>query len=420
MIEAFATVFDGYTLELAASMLVGTACGVIGCFVVLRGMALVGDALSHSVLPGVVVAFMLAGAGPVPMFIGAMTSGIATSVLINTIQNNSRIKGDSAIGLVFTVFFAVGVILISALPRGTHFDLKCFLFGNPLAVGQSDLWMMVIVAAVVCAAVVLLFHPLRTASFDPVMAASVGINPKVAHYVVMILLAATVVASLQAVGIIMVVAMIIAPGATAYQWTDRLGTMLWLAALIGTFSTGLGFVVSFWQNWPSGPAMTLVAGGLFIFSMLFSPSYGIVAAATTRRRNKQHIAREDLLKALARMPDHVASDKQLAESTGLSRKRVVALGGKLAAKGLVDKLGDGRYRLSAAGDEFAHGLLRTHRLWESLLHETGIDPAQLHPLAERLEHAHELADVLDSRLGSPERDPHGRKIPRPEGKYADD
>ncbi len=420
MTGAFATVLDGYMLELAASMLVGTACGVIGCFVVLRGMALVGDALSHSVLPGVVLAFMVAGTGPLAMFIGAMSAGIVTSVLINTIENNSRIKGDAAIGLVFTVLFAIGVILISALPRGTHFDLKCFLFGNPLAVGQADLWMMVIVATVVCAAVVLLFHPLRTASFDPVMAASIGINPKVAHYVVMILLAATVVASLQAVGIIMVVAMIIAPGATAYQWTDRLGVMLLLAAVIGTFSTGLGFVVSFWQNWPSGPAMTVVAGGLFIFSMLFSPRYGTVAAAITKRRNALHIAREDFLKSLARMPDHIATDEQLVESTGITRQRVAALGRKLVGKNLVESLGGGRYRLSAAGNEFAHGLLRTHRLWESLLHETGIDEAQVHPLAERLEHAHELADVLDKKLGAPETDPHGKRIPRPEGHYSHD
>ena len=412
MIGALGIVIDGYMLELVASMLVGTACGVIGCFVVLRGMALVGDALIHAVLPGVVIAFMIAGTGPVAMFVGAMTSGILTSVLINTIQNNSRIKGDSAIGLVFTVFFALGVILISALPRGTHFDLKCFLFGNPLAVGQSDLWMMVIVAAVVCISVVLLFHPLRTASFDPVMAASIGINPKVAHYVVMILLAATVVASLQAVGIIMVVAMIIAPGATAYQWTDRLGTMLILAAIIGMFSAGLGFVVSFWQNWPSGPAMTVVAGGLFILSMMFSPKYGIVAAVMTRRRNVQHIAREDFLKALARKPDHKASLEQIFEETGMERGRIIAQGRKLVREGLVDNLGGGVYHLNAAGDKHAHGVLRTHRLWESLLAETGIDPAQVHHMAERLEHAHELADQLDKKLGQPEKDPHGKTIPR--------
>jgi len=237
---------------------------------------------------------------------------------------------------------------------------------------------------------------------------------------VMILLAATVVASLQAVGIIMVVAMIIAPGATAYQWTDRLGVMLLLAAVIGTFSTGLGFVVSFWQNWPSGPAMTVVAGGLFIFSMFFSPRYGIMAAVITKRRNAQHIAREDFLKALARMPDHIATDEQLADSTGMSRQKVVALGRKLVGKGLAENMGQGRYRLSEAGDEFAHGLLRTHRLWEALLHETGIDPAQVHPLAERLEHAHEMADVLDTKLGAPETDPHGRKIPRPEDLHAHD
>jgi Mn-dependent DtxR family transcriptional regulator len=210
----------------------------------------------------------------------------------------------------------------------------------------------------------------------------------------------------------MVVAMIIAPGATAYQWTDRLGPMLLLAALIGMFSAGLGFVVSFWQNWPSGPAMTVVAGGLFILSMLFSPRYGIVAAVLTKRRNVQHIAREDFLKALARTPDHKASAEQIMESSGMDRKKVLSQGRRLVRRGLVDDLGGGMYFLNAAGDEHAHGLLRTHRLWESLLAETGIDSAQLHYMAERLEHAHELADQLDKKLGKPEKDPHGKTIPR--------
>jgi len=412
MIEAINVVLSGYKLELAASMLVGMACGVIGCFVILRGMALVGDAISHAVLPGVVIAFMLAGTGPLALFFGAMAAGVLTTVLINLIQNNSRIKGDSAIGLVFTVFFAVGVILISALPRGTHFDLKCFLFGNPLAVGKPDLWMMVIVAALVCGVVFLFFHPLRAASFDPVMAASVGLRPRAVHYLVMFLLAATVVASLQAVGIIMVVAMIIAPGATAYQWTDRLGVMLALSAVVGFFSAGMGFIVSFWQNWPTGPAMTVVAGGLFILSMLFSPSYGIIANTVKRRRNVRHIAVEDLLKTLVRLPERRTTVDRLADSTGLGLEKIMSLGRDLVKKGLISVEGKNTFQLTERGEEEARSMLRTHRLWEVLLSKTGIDEAQIHPMAERLEHAHELADQLDLSLGSPERDPHGKKIPR--------
>lgn len=416
MIEAIKVVFSGYGLELTASMLVGMACGVIGCFVILRGMAMVGDAISHAVLPGVVVAFMLAGTGPLALFLGAMGAGVLTTVLINLIQNNSRIKGDSAIGLVFTVFFAIGVILISALPRGTHFDLKCFLFGNPLAVGTPDLWMMVIVAALVCGVVLLLFHPLRLASFDPVMAASIGLRPKAVHYLVMFLLAATVVASLQAVGIIMVVAMIIAPGATAYQWTDRLGVMLILSAVVGLFSAGLGFIVSFWQNWPTGPAMTVVAGGLFILSMFFSPSYGIIANTVKRRRNVRHIAVEDLLKTLVRLPEYLSNVDQLADSTGLKVEKIRSLGRYLRKKGLIGVQEKNTFQLTHRGEEEARGMLRTHRLWEALLSKTGIDKAQIHPLAERLEHAHELADQIDLSLGSPEVDPHGKKIPRKEEK----
>lgn len=416
MIEAIKVVFSGYGLELTASMLVGMACGVIGCFVILRGMAMVGDAISHAVLPGVVVAFMLAGTGPLALFLGAMGAGVLTTVLINLIQNNSRIKGDSAIGLVFTVFFAIGVILISALPRGTHFDLKCFLFGNPLAVGTPDLWMMVIVAALVCGVVLLLFHPLRLASFDPVMAASIGLRPKAVHYLVMFLLAATVVASLQAVGIIMVVAMIIAPGATAYQWTDRLGVMLILSAVVGLFSAGLGFIVSFWQNWPTGPAMTVVAGGLFILSMFFSPSYGIIANTVKRRRNVRHIAVEDLLKTLVRLPEYLSNVDQLADSTGLKVEKIRSLGRYLRKKGLIGVQEKNTFQLTPRGEEEARGMLRTHRLWEALLSKAGIDEAQIHPLAERLEHAHELTDQIDLSLGFPEVDPHGKKIPRKEEK----
>jgi ABC-type Mn2+/Zn2+ transport system permease subunit/Mn-dependent DtxR family transcriptional regulator len=412
MIESIQVVFSGYLLELSASMLVGMACGVIGCFVILRGMALIGDAISHAVLPGVVLAFMLAGTGMVSLFIGAMVAGLLTTALINFVQNHSRIKGDSATGLVFTVFFAIGVILISALPRGTHFDLQCFLFGNPLAVGKADLWMMVCVASIVSLIVFLMYHPLKVASFDPVMAASIGLKPSVAHYIIMFLLAATVVAGLQSVGIIMVVAMIIAPGATAYQWTDRLGVMLILAAAFGMLSAGLGFVLSFWQNWPTGPAMTVVAGGLFLVSMVFSPRYGTLAAYLQRRKNVRHIEVEDLLKAMVRLPEYQATSDELVPLLGFSKGRVDSLIRRLDSRGLVSKLDSTLLRLTDKGLESARKMLRAHRLWEVLLTKAGIDENQIHPMAERLEHAHEMADQLDKTLGHPEVDPHGKKIPR--------
>jgi len=416
MIDSIQVVFSGYLLELSASLLVGMACGLIGCFVILRGMALIGDAISHAVLPGVVLAFMFAGTGLLALFTGAMIAGLLTTALINFIQNHSRIKGDSAIGLVFTVFFAVGVILISTLPRGTHFDLQCFLFGNPLAVGKADLWMMAIVAAVVSCIVFLIYHPLQLASFDPVMAASIGLKPTTAHYIVMFLLAATVVAGLQAVGIIMVVAMIIAPGATAYQWTDRLGVMMVLAAVIGMLSAGVGFIISFWQNWPTGPAMTLVAGGLFLLSMVFSPRYGTLANYLKRRRNIRHIEVEDLLKTLVRLPEHQATLDELCSMLGFKKARVEALIRSLSARGLIARVERTRLRLSDRGMEAAEEMLRAHRLWEVLLSKAGIDENQIHPMAERLEHAHEMTDRLDQSLGRPEVDPHGKKIPRSSGR----
>ena len=413
MIEAFRVVIDGYLLELSASALVGMACGLIGCFVILRGMAMVGDAISHSVLPGVVIAYMLAGTGPLAMFLGAMSAGIVTSISINVIQHNSRIKGDSAIGLVFTFFFAIGIILIGLLPRGTHFDLKCFLFGNPLAVGKDDLWMMVIIALVVSLNVIAFFRPLRLASFDPVTAASIGIKPMIAHYLIMVLLAATVVASLQAVGIIMVVAMIIAPGATAYQWVDDLGRMLVLAAVIGLVSAGLGFVVGFWQNWDTGSAMTVVAGGLFVLSIFFSPRYGVLASRIQRRRNISHIQREDILKSLIHVPEHCANAAVIAKSARINPKDIKRLTHKLVSGNLIVTQDNGKsFSLTHDGEIIAEHMLRSHRLWEVLLAQAGYDKAQIHLLAERLEHAHEVSDQFDTLLGNPDHDPHGQKIPR--------
>ena len=162
--------------------------------------------------------------------------------------------------------------------------------------------------------------------------------------------------------------------------------------------------------------MTVVAGGLFILSMFFSPGYGIIANTVKRRRNVRHIAVEDLLKTLVRLPERRATLDKLVVSTGLRLEKIRSLGRDLVKKGLIGVPEKNTFQLTARGEEEARGMLRTHRLWEVLLSKAGIDEAQIHPMAERLEHAHELADQIDLALGSPEVDPHGRKIPRKEEK----
>lgn len=256
---------------LMAGILVGITCGLIGCFIILRGLALMGDAISHAVLPGVAIAYMLGFS----FFIGAAATGVLTALGIGYIAQNSRIKHDSAIGIMFTAAFALGVVLIS-LKRGTGVDLWHILFGNVLAVSRADLWMILVISLVVIATVTLFYKHLLLSTFDPIMAQSIGLPTKLIHYLLMLLLSLVTVASLKTVGIVLVVAMLITPGATAYLLTDRLSVMLVLAVIFGVFSSVTGVYFSYVYDVATGAVIVLVASILFALSFFFSPKQGFL------------------------------------------------------------------------------------------------------------------------------------------------
>ncbi len=400
--------------ETTCSVLVGIACGVLGCFVVLRRMALIGDALSHAVLPGVVIAFLITGStGIGGLFFGALLAGLVTAGLIKLVSQYSRTKEDSAIGIVFTALFAVGIVLISAMPRGTHFDLKCFLFGDPLAVGPDDLLMMAVIAPLVLLIVFLFYHRFKLASFDPVVAATMGISVAAMHYLLMGMLSATVVAGLKTTGVILVVAMIITPASAAYQLSNRLWSMLLLAGVFGALSAAAGMSVAFVTNSPTGPAMVLVATMIFGVAMLASPNHGVFFRMLRRRRVRQRVDGEDVLKAVYHLTETglACTVSALASPTGLSVGRVTSTVKALASERFVE-LARGAVGFTSSGRQRAIQLVRAHRLWESyLVDEVGIDVESIHEEAERLEHAYELADEVDKKLGHPQRDPHGTVIP---------
>ncbi len=402
-----------YPMQLVCSMLIGAVLGLLGCFVVLRRMALIGDAISHAVLPGVVIAFLLLSTGILGLFSGALVAGIVTAIAINLVTRFSRVQEDSAIGIVFTAMFALGIILISRLPAGVHFDMKCFLFGDPLAVQRQDLIGVMIIAPIVTLVIVLLFHPLKLLSFDPMLTRTMGFNADALHYTLMILLAATIVAALRSVGVIMAVAMLITPAAFAYQITNRLSTMLLVAALAGAGAAGVGMFLSFLTNDPSGPVMVLVATALFLLAMAFGPQRGFVTEWLRRRRIRAHIVEEDVLKALGRgallAP---ARDVDLARSLAPTPAgQVQAAFRRLSRDGLV--AGDLAHpTLTSAGRSRALEMVRSHRLWETYLAYHDVDAAYVHDEAERLEHAHDVAEELAVSLGEPTSDPHGQPIPR--------
>lgn len=410
--ERLLLVFSEYRLQLLCSMLVGAVLGLLGCFVVLRRMALIGDAVSHSVLPGVVVAFLLVETELLGLFAGALVAGVVTAVAINVVTRFSRAKEDAAIGIVFTAMFALGIILISRLPAGTHFDMKCFLFGDPLAIGRADLLSVALIAPVVVLVIVLLFHPLKLVSFDATLARTMGFNTDALHYTLMILLSATIVAALRSVGVIMAVAMLVTPAALAYQLTNRLWQMLLIASVTGALSAGVGMFLAFQTNNPSGPMMVLVATGLFVVAMIVAPQRGILTVWMRRRRLRQHIAEEDVLRVLGR--------RELAREAGpldLAARLVPRSAGDVAAavrRLLADGLLSGSVAspvLTDAGRQRAFEMVRAHRLWETYLADQSVDPALVHREAARLEHAHGVAEELAATLGDPQSDPHGQPIP---------
>ena len=264
------TEYDFLQKALVTSVMVGIICGVIGCFIILRGMSLMGDAISHAVLPGVAISYLLG----INFFIGAVATGLLTALGIGFVSQNSRIKNDTAIGILFTSAFALGIILISFLRSSS--DLYHILFGNVLAVRPSDMWMTLAIGLLVLAAIFLFYKELLVTSFDPTMAAAYGLSTRLIHYLLMTMLTLVTVASLQTVGIILVVAMLITPAATAYLLTNRLSRMIFLSAGLGTISSVIGLYFSFTYNLSSGASIVLVATALFALVFIFSPRHGLL------------------------------------------------------------------------------------------------------------------------------------------------
>ncbi|MXQ55765.1 metal ABC transporter permease [Shimazuella alba] len=269
---------------LFTSIMVGVICGVMGCFIILRGMALMGDAISHAVLPGVALSYMIG----LNYFIGAVVTGVITAIGIGFVSQNSRIKHDMAIGIMFTSVFAVGIILITFMKSSA--DLYHILFGNVLSVRSSDMWMTLVIGIVIIGLVYLFYKELLVSTFDPIMAQSYGLPNKIIHYGLMILLTMVTVASLQTVGIILVVAMLITPAATAYLLTNRLWIMIYLAAGIGVVSAIVGLYFSFSYNLASGATIVLVSAFLFGIAFFFSPSQGLIWKAIKIRKNRTNLS----------------------------------------------------------------------------------------------------------------------------------
>ncbi len=264
--------YDYMLRAIWVSALVGGVCGFLSAFVTLKGWSLMGDALSHAVVPGVSIAYILG----FPFAAGAFVAGLLAAGAMAFVKNRSRIREDATIGIVFTAWFALGLVLISLFPA--RVDLKVIILGNILGISDPDIKQVIIISAVTLLVLGLKWRDLMLFCFDPNQAHTLGLRPKLLHLTLLTLLAATSIAALQAVGACLVVAMLVTPGATAYLLTDRFGKMLWLSSAMGVGTSIVGAYASYFFNGATGGCIVTLQALLFLTAFFLAPKHGMLAA----------------------------------------------------------------------------------------------------------------------------------------------
>lgn len=406
---------------LLAGVLVSISCGVMGCFIILRRMAFLGDALAHAMLAGVTCGYLImklafgveAHAGA--MLVGSVIAGLATVAMIGFVSRSTRIKDDTAIGIMYTGIFAFGGLLASRFSDLIHVDLLHFVTGQVLAVETADLWVIGGVCCLVVVGVILFFRTLQLTSFDPIMAASLGVPVLVVHYALTGAASLVVVSAVNVVGVVLVVGMLVTPAATAYLLSDRLQRMLVLSATFAVSSFLIGFAFSEWLNVAPGSSIVLISTVQFLIVFVLAPRYGMLANWLRRRAIVPQSAAEDVLGALLRGDEKGMTVAAVAKSAPAARPFFEKAVRSLTRDGLITRA-SGILQLTEPGVQAARKLMRAHRLWETYLSQVGAPPEILHAKAHALEHLQDDDAVryLDDKLGHPLRDPHGSPIPADE------
>jgi len=421
----------------AAGILSGASCALLGCYLVLRRMSLLGDAISHAVLPGTVIGVLWSGqlAGW-QVFAGAVLVGMLTAFLTHALAGFGNVPEDSSMGVVYTSLFALGVILITQFASQVDLDPGCVLYGQieylPLNRftwhGIEIPWEilpLVGVMIVTIAFIALLWKELKLVAFDAALATAMGISAFVVHYLLMAMVAVATVASFKSVGSILVVAMLIVPPATAHLLTDRLWSMQVWAVICAVISAVVGFqAASYWETSVAG-MMSVVAGLLFLAAVIFAPQHGLLTQAVRTLRLTLRIVREDILAVLYRIEERGRRD---GHATTLAKDRCMEFAGGgfwpkvaipiLKSRGMIQDLGDNQLALTEQGRRKAESLVRSHRLWEAYLEKHFELPRDhLHEPASRIEHylGPDLQQELSQELATPAHDPHGQEIPPGDG-----
>jgi manganese/zinc/iron transport system permease protein len=407
-------------------MLVNVSGALLGNYLVLRKMSLMGDAISHAVLPGLAISFVVVQSrSPWAMLIGALIAGLLTVLFTELIRNYAKVPEDSAMGVVFTSLFALGVVVIAKVASQVDLDPGCVLYGilesaaldtvmlGPLEIPRIALTMGIMTAAII-AFVLIFWKELKIVSFDPGLATTLGIHAGLVHYLLMAMVAAFTVAAFEAVGSILVVAMLIVPSATAYLLTDRLHWMAVIASAVGIGSAYFGRMAAWHYETSVAGMMAVVAGIFFALAVVFAPKYGYLVKLVFQARMSLRIVREDAMAMLFRWQE--LSNQAMPRSDAIK-----ALGGgwsvrialrQLFGRGFVSADAVG-LSLTEPGRADAVTIIRGHRLWETYLAKNLKLPADhLHEPAHRMEHFldDELVSEVAKEVGEPSHDPHGRTI----------
>ena len=383
-------------------------------------MSFLADAIAHSMLAGVIAGYLIVKmviggeAETGAMLLGAVIAGVMTVGMVGFVTRFSRLKEDTAIGIMYTGIFAVGSLVLSldAFGQYVHIDIYHYIVGSIVSADASKLWLAAIVATIVLSVVILFYRPLQLTSFDPVMAASIGIPVLAVDYLLTTCTSLVVVCGVQIAGVILVVAMIITPAASAYLLSDRLDRMIGLSAILGVSGFWIGFYVANAIGGSAGASVVVTMTLMFLMCLVFAPRYGLVADWIRKQNTVPQEIMEDVLGSVLRNESKTMPISKVLEHVETPnakiRKAIVSLG----RQGMLE-IDDDIIRLTEDGEFHAKRLIRAHRLWETYLDKTSTPKTEIHEKAHVLEHISDPATVeyLDDKLGHPLTDPHGSTIP---------
>ncbi len=424
------TLWELHGWTILAALLASLSCASLGCFLVLRRMSLLGDAISHAILPGLAFAFLITESrDPLPMFIGAAICGLLTAFLSQFLAKYCNVDKGASLGVVFTTMFAIGVITLRVAADHVDLDPGCVLYGlleftpldTMLLISYEIPRAVVILGAMFIVNVILIslfFKELTLVSFDSALATTLGISATLVHYLLMGAVAATSVAAFESVGSILVVAMFIVPGAVARLFSDRMKTTMIVSLFVGSLASVIGYIGAVWINTSIAGMISVTLGIFFLLAVILAPRYGLLSKGARLFWHRIRVFSEDILGLMYRV------EKERHRSFPLSTNNISqALGGgimphlalfSLRISKAISPTDHRTFALTTTGQENAKRIIRSHRLWESyLVNFLNLNPDHVHDTAMALEHitTKEIETALTEEIPDTTKDPHGKDIP---------